>query len=68
MFLQANDFYRDLMLKLIKKIFGTAQRRQVNKYKKIVQQVNLIEEGYQSLSDNELRFKTEEFKERLQNG
>ncbi len=56
------------MLKLIKKIFGTAQSRQVHKYKKIVQQVNLIEEGYQSLSDNELRFKTEEFKERLQNG
>ncbi len=56
------------MLKIIKKIFGTAQSRQVAKYKKIVNQVNSFDEKFEPLSDEEIRSKTQEFKDRYQNG
>lgn len=56
------------MLKLIKKIFGTAQSRQVQKYKKIVEIVNSWDEKFKSLSDSEIRAKTQEFQERIEKG
>jgi len=56
------------MLEFIKKIFGTAQGRLVNKYFKIVGKVNAWEEKFQSLSDDQIRGKTEEFRERLNKG
>lgn len=56
------------MFGFLKKLFGTAQGRLLNKYKKIVTQVNRLEEALQSLSDEELRHKTVEFKERIQRG
>jgi len=56
------------MFGIIKKIFGTAQSRAIKKYAKIVPSVNEWEEKFQSLSEEELRGKTIEFKERLKNG
>lgn len=56
------------MVGFIKKIFGTAQSRLIRKYSKIVRQVNHFDEQYKSLSDEELRSKTEEFKKRLSDG
>ena len=56
------------MFGLIKKIFGTAQSRQVKRFQKIVKKINLLEEGYQSLSDEEAKNKVNEFRERLQKG
>lgn len=56
------------MFGLIKKIFGTAQGRLINRYQKIVKTINRIEEGYQSLSDNEVKKKVAAFKKRLKNG
>lgn len=56
------------MFKFLKKIFGSAHDRLLSRYRKIVEQVNVWEVKYQSLSDDELRRKTQEFKERLQNG
>ncbi|KAF3362166.1 Protein translocase subunit SecA [Chlamydiales bacterium STE3] len=56
------------MLGFLKKIFGSAQDRTVKKYFKIVDQVNEWDEKYKSLSDEELKAKTVEFKERLQRG
>ncbi|WP_194848241.1 preprotein translocase subunit SecA [Candidatus Neptunochlamydia vexilliferae] len=56
------------MFGLIKKIFGTAQSRQVKRYQKIVKQINRIEEGYQSLSDEQVKGKVAEFKNRLKEG
>ncbi|CDZ79820.1 preprotein translocase subunit SecA [Candidatus Rubidus massiliensis] len=56
------------MFKFLRKIFGTAQDRLINKYKKIVEKVNALEVQYQALSDEELRHKTIEFKERLSKG
>ncbi len=56
------------MFGLIKKIFGTAQSRQVKRYQKIVKQINRIEEGYQPLSDEQVKGKVLEFKNRLKEG
>jgi preprotein translocase subunit SecA len=56
------------MAGLIKKIFGTAQARSVKKYWKIVKDVNDWDDKYQTLSEDELREKTTEFKQRYQDG
>jgi len=56
------------MFGLVKKIFGTAQSRILKKYWKLVPQVNAWEERYQRLTDDEIRQKTVEFKERLSHG
>ncbi|MCP5492204.1 MAG: preprotein translocase subunit SecA [Chlamydiales bacterium] len=56
------------MFGLIKKIFGTAQSRLVKRYFKIVKEINAEEEKLQSLSDDELRAKTAEFKKRIADG
>lgn len=56
------------MLKLIKKIFGTAQSRKINKFNKWVQKINDWESQFQKLSDSEIRQKTQEFKNRYKNG
>jgi len=53
------------MFGLIKKIFGTAQSRQVNRFQKIVKKINALEEEYQSLSDEQAKEKATEFRERL---
>ncbi|HEY4254775.1 MAG TPA: preprotein translocase subunit SecA [Chlamydiales bacterium] len=56
------------MFGLLKKLFGTAQSRTLKRHAKLVPQVNSWEERYQSLSDDELRNKTLEFKKRLAEG
>lgn len=56
------------MFGFLKKIFGTAQDRQVRKYFKIVQRVNDWDVKFQSLTDDQLRNKTVEFKKRLNDG
>jgi preprotein translocase subunit SecA len=56
------------MFGLLKKIFGTAQDRFLRKYRKVVTQVNEWEQKLESLSDDRLRAKTAEFRERLKNG
>ncbi len=56
------------MFGFAKKLFGTAQGRLIKKYGKIVSQVNLEEKKLQSLSDEQLRLKTTELRERFANG
>jgi preprotein translocase subunit SecA len=56
------------MAGFLKKIFGTAQSRILRKYSKIVKQVNAFDEQYKSLSDEELKQKTQEFKKRIAEG
>ncbi len=56
------------MIGILKKIFGTAQERALKKYRKIVIQVNVWDERFKALSDEELKNKTVEFKERFQKG
>lgn len=56
------------MFGFLKKMFGTAQDRLVRKYFQIVKQVNLFDQQFQALSDSQLCAKTEEFRQRLQQG
>lgn len=56
------------MFSFLKRIFGTAQSRTLAKYRKIVEEINRIEEDYQKLTDDELKAKTIEFKARLAKG
>ncbi len=56
------------MLSFFRRLFGTAQDRTISRLKKMVAEIRTIEEGYQKLSDEDIRGKTAEFKERLQKG
>lgn len=56
------------MFGFLKKIFGTAQDRKVKQYLKIVKVINKYDEEFKSLSDEQLRAKTAEFKERIAKG
>ncbi|MTW86374.1 preprotein translocase subunit SecA [Virgibacillus dakarensis] len=53
---------------LLKKIFGDGNQKQLNRYQKIVDKIEALEPDYERLTDDELKNKTEEFKERYQNG
>ena len=57
-----------MLTKIINKIIGDANEKELKKKQSIVTQVNAKEEEFQKLSDEELKNKTAEFKERLQNG
>lgn len=50
------------------KVFGTASDRILKSLKPIVDHVNLLESGLQTLTDAELRQKTDKFRERLAAG
>lgn len=56
------------MFSVLKKIFGSAQDRMVRRYSKLVSEVNRFDAQFQSLTDSELKAKTEEFKQRLAQG
>ncbi|TBU87671.1 preprotein translocase subunit SecA [Stutzerimonas kirkiae] len=53
---------------LLKKLFGSKNEREVKRMLKTVQSINALEEQVLSLSDEQLREKTEEFKARLGKG
>ena len=56
------------MFGFLKKLFGTAQGRLIKHYWKIVAEINRAEEKLKPLSDDELRHKTKEFRERIERG
>lgn len=56
------------MFGFLKKLFGSAQDRLLGKYFKIVEDVNRWDVKFQTLTDDQLRHKTVEFRERLKNG
>lgn len=56
------------MFSFLKRLFGTSQQRTLAKYDRIVAQINAQEQKLQGLSDDEVRAKTIEFKERLKKG
>jgi len=53
---------------LFKKLFGSRNDRLVKQYAQKVEQINALEPAMQALSDDALRAKTEEFKQRFANG
>lgn len=56
------------MFGLLKQIFGTQQSRLLKKYQKTVRQVNVEEQKLASLTDEQLKAKTVEFRQRVAQG
>ena len=56
------------MLKLITKIFGSKHERDIKVLHPIVDEIGRYYDEYESLSDEQLTAKTDEFKERISNG
>lgn len=56
------------MLGIVKKIFGDTNERDVKRLMKTVELINKIEPDFEKLSDEELKAKTVEFRERLEQG
>ena len=52
---------------VLKKIFKSYSEKEVKRIMPLVQKINSLESEIQKLSDNELRGKTNEFKNRLNN-
>ncbi len=57
-----------MLASLFKKLFGSRNDRLVKQYQQTVKQINALEPATQALSDEELRAKTEAFKQRYANG
>ena len=55
-------------MNLIKTIFGTKNERDLKRMQPLVEQINEFEKSYQSLTDDQLKGKTVEFKERVAQG
>ena len=56
------------MFSLLKKIFGSRNDRILKQLKRQVEQINALEPQMQALSDDELRAKTDSFRERIKSG
>ena len=54
--------------KVLNKVFGSRNAREVKRLQKTVMEINAYEEAISALSDDELRAKTDEFRNRLQEG
>jgi preprotein translocase subunit SecA len=57
-----------MSFKLLTSIFGSRNDRMLKTYRKTVAQINALESALESLSDEDLRAKTDAFKTRLQQG
>jgi preprotein translocase subunit SecA len=53
---------------LLAKVFGTQNEREIKRLRPLVERVNALEPEIQRLTDEQLRAKTAEFKQRVQNG
>jgi len=59
---------KKMIANLLKKVFGSRNDRLLKQYGVIVKQINALEPSIQKLSDDELRGKTQEFRDRLAAG
>ena len=57
-----------MIVSLLKKIFGSRNERLIKRYAHTVRLINALESGMQSLTDDQLRDKTQEFRGRYQKG
>ena len=53
---------------LLKKLFGTSSEREVKAISPIVDKIEALDAAYSALTDEQLQAKTQEFKDRYQNG
>lgn len=57
-----------MLPKLLTQIFGSRNDRLLKQYRRVVQQINALEPQFEGLSDEQLRAKTDEFKQRFAGG
>ncbi|WP_321326676.1 preprotein translocase subunit SecA [Thiomicrorhabdus sp.] len=57
-----------MALNIFTKLFGSRNERMLKQYRKATQTINALEAEYEALSDEELKHKTEEFKQLLADG
>jgi preprotein translocase subunit SecA len=57
-----------MVLKLLTKVFGSQNERELKRLQPIVDQINALEPAIQALSDEELRAQTAAFKQRVEQG
>ncbi len=57
-----------MISKLVKKVIGSKNDRDLKKLQPLVNQVNALEPEFSALSDDELKAKTSEFRQRLDSG
>lgn len=57
-----------MLAKIVGSVFGTKNERELKRMQKVVDQINAFEPSIQTLSDDELRQKTTEFKQRFEQG
>lgn len=57
-----------MLPKLLTQIFGSRNERLLKGYRRTVQQINALEPQFEALTDDQLRGKTEEFKQRIAGG
>jgi len=57
-----------MLPKLLTQIFGSRNDRLLKQYRRVVEQINALEPQFEALSDEQLRGKTEEFKQRVAGG
>ena len=56
------------MLNLVNKLFGSASKRQIKSYSKIIKSINNFEEKLINLPNQDLKDKTEYFKNLIKDG
>ena len=56
------------MAKFLTSIFGSRNQRLLRQYSKVVKKINALEEGLQALSDEQLKARTDEFRQRYADG
>ena len=56
------------MLDFVKRLLGGGKDAEIKKLRKTVEAVEALEDEYRKLTDEQLRAKTDEFRQRLQNG
>ncbi|WP_145554368.1 preprotein translocase subunit SecA [Yersinia canariae] len=57
-----------MLIKLLTKVFGSRNDRTLRRMRKVVELINRMEPEVEKLTNEELRAKTDEFRERLANG
>ena len=68
MIFKKSEEEKEMISGLLKKIFGTKNDREIKALTKEVEKINALESEYEKLSDEDLKNKTNIFKERLANG
>ncbi len=56
------------MANVLTRVFGSRNQRLLRQYSKVVNKINALEEGVQSLDDQQLRARTDEFRKRYADG